>query len=125
MAPALCSVSIDPNALWTVTELDNKLEDLQEEQPESQAAVATPKSSEANEDSFVSEDPAMDASFMSESIYQKMSSPKSIKQRSISTVLSTCLPAGGSADTPFRKAIYADSARALCARIADQGDARA
>ncbi|KAL5363402.1 mitochondrial division protein 1 [Aspergillus floccosus] len=66
-----------------LTELDNKLEDLQEEQPESQAAVATPKSSEANEDSFVSEDPAMDASFMSESIYQKMSSPKSIKQKSI------------------------------------------
>ncbi|KAL4889581.1 mitochondrial division protein 1 [Aspergillus ambiguus] len=66
-----------------LTELDNKLEDLHDAPPDSQAAVATPKSSEPNDDSFVSEDPAMDASFMSESIYQKMSSPKSIKQRSI------------------------------------------
>lgn len=67
----------------TVTELDNKLEDIQQEE-QSLAAVATPKSSDVNDDSIVSEDPAMDASFMSESIYQKIPSPKSVKQRSIS-----------------------------------------
>ncbi|KKK15546.1 hypothetical protein P175DRAFT_0425696 [Aspergillus ochraceoroseus IBT 24754] len=66
-----------------ITELDNKLEDIQEEAVQSQPAVTTPGSSEVNDDSLVSEDPAMDASFMSESIYQKMPSPKSVKQRSI------------------------------------------
>ncbi|PYI04569.1 mitochondrial division protein 1 [Aspergillus sclerotiicarbonarius CBS 121057] len=62
-----------------LTEVENKLEDLQEEEPEVQPP-ATPKSSEANDDSVVSDDPA---SFMSESIYQKIPSPKSVKQRSI------------------------------------------
>jgi hypothetical protein len=66
----------------TVTEVDNKLEDM-EPGPE-EAAMATPRSSEANEDSILSEDPAMDASFMSESIYQKLPSPKSLKHKSIS-----------------------------------------
>ncbi|PYI26500.1 mitochondrial division protein 1 [Aspergillus indologenus CBS 114.80] len=67
-----------------LTEVDNKLEDIeQEEAAHAQAqAPATPKSS-ANDDSTISEDPAMDASFMSESIYQKISSPKSVKQKSI------------------------------------------
>lgn len=65
--------------------MDNKLEDIQEESPETETA-ATPKSDEADE-SFTSEDPAMDASFMSESIYQKLPSPspKSLKHKSTST----------------------------------------
>ncbi|OJK01650.1 hypothetical protein ASPACDRAFT_116561 [Aspergillus aculeatus ATCC 16872] len=68
-----------------LTEVDNKLEDIeQEEAAQAQAqAPATPKSSAANDDSTISEDPAMDASFMSESIYQKIPSPKSVKQKSI------------------------------------------
>ncbi|KAF9893221.1 Mitochondrial fission protein [Aspergillus nanangensis] len=65
-----------------VNGLDQKLEDLQEEQPETPTAT-TPKSSAVNDDSVGSDDPAMDASFMSESIYQKIPSPKSVKQRSI------------------------------------------
>ena len=64
-----------------VTELDNKLEDMEPESDETATAV-TPKSSEANEDSILSEDPAMDASFMSESIYEKIPSPKSLKHKS-------------------------------------------
>ncbi|GCB19101.1 mitochondrial division protein 1 [Aspergillus awamori] len=67
-----------------LNEIENKLEDIQEEQQEAEVPPpATPKSSEANDDSIVSEDPAMGASFMSESIYQKIPSPKSVKQRSI------------------------------------------
>lgn len=66
-----------------MTEVENKLEDLQEEEPEV-APPATPKSSEANDDSVTSEDPATGTTFMSESIYQKIPSPKSVKQRSIS-----------------------------------------
>ncbi|PWY66111.1 mitochondrial division protein 1 [Aspergillus heteromorphus CBS 117.55] len=65
-----------------LTEIENKLEDIEEETPEVPPA-STPRSSEANDDSIVSEDPAMDASFMSESIYQKIPSPRSVKQRSI------------------------------------------
>lgn len=62
--------------------MDNKLEDMGSAY-EDAPAPATPKSSEANEDSIVSEDPAMDASFMSESIYQKLPSPRSVKHKSI------------------------------------------
>ncbi|EAW13166.1 WD repeat-containing protein [Aspergillus clavatus NRRL 1] len=66
-----------------LTEIDNKLEDIQEDTPGTPVAVSTPKSSEAADDSVLSEDSAMDASFMSESIYQKLPSPKSLKKRSI------------------------------------------
>jgi division protein 1 len=69
-----------------VTEIENKLEDMQEEEAQNQP-VATPGSSEANDDSLVSEDPAMDASFMSESIYQKLPSPRSLKHRSIRALI--------------------------------------
>ncbi|KAF7593297.1 Mitochondrial fission protein [Aspergillus hancockii] len=65
-----------------LTEIENKIEDIEEETPETPAAVGTPKSSDVKDDSIVSEDPAMDASFMSESIYQKIPSPKSLKQKS-------------------------------------------
>lgn len=67
-----------------VTEIDNKLEDL-DEQPDD---VSTPRSSDVNDGSIVSEDPAMDASFMSESIYQKLPSPssKSLRHKTISMV---------------------------------------
>ncbi|KAL4740948.1 mitochondrial division protein 1 [Aspergillus similis] len=71
-----------------VNEIDNKLEDMAEEEEAAQAAkaaaaaAATTAGSEANEEP-ASEDPAMDASFMSESIYQKLPSPRSLKHRSI------------------------------------------
>ncbi|THC99468.1 hypothetical protein EYZ11_001017 [Aspergillus tanneri] len=66
-----------------LTEIDNKLEDIQEEPPQTPGLAATPGPLEGNDVSIVSEDPAMDASFMSESIYQKLPSPRSVKQRSI------------------------------------------
>lgn len=66
-----------------MTEIENKLEDTQEEPPQTPTQPVTPASVEGNADSVASEDPAMDASFMSESIYQKLPSPKSVKQRSI------------------------------------------
>lgn len=67
--------------------MDNKLEDIQEEETPETDTAATPKSDEAEESFAASEDPAMDASFMSESIYQKLPSPspKSLKHKSTST----------------------------------------
>ncbi|RDW63115.1 WD repeat-containing protein [Aspergillus mulundensis] len=66
-----------------VNEIDSKIEDM-EEQEAAQAAqtaqAAATSGSEANEEP--TEDPAMDASFMSESIYQKLPSPRSLKHRS-------------------------------------------
>lgn len=73
----------------TVTEIDNKLDDMQEEEeetPDTSATAETPKSSEAQDDTIGSSgDPAMDASFMSESIYEKLPtpSPRSLRHRSI------------------------------------------
>lgn len=69
-----------------MTELDIKLDDFQiEETPDPSAAAETPKSSERLDDSSGSRDPAMDASFMSESIYEKLPtpSPKNLRHRSI------------------------------------------
>lgn len=70
-----------------MTELDNKLEELQpDETTDTSAAAETPKSSEGQEDSIVSSgDPAMEASFMSESIYEKLPTPprRSLRHRSI------------------------------------------
>lgn len=65
-----------------VTELENKLEDIEEETTPTPSE--TPKPAESADETPATEDPAMDASFMSESIYQKLPSPKSIKQRSTS-----------------------------------------
>ncbi|KAL1985409.1 hypothetical protein VTN96DRAFT_7970 [Rasamsonia emersonii] len=62
-----------------LVELDNKLEDMEEEEEAAAAAQATPKSGTTNDQS---EDAALDASFMSESIYQKLS-PRSRKHKSI------------------------------------------
>jgi len=73
----------------TVTELDLKLEDLQLEETPDASAAETPKL-EAPEGSIASSgDPAMDASFMSESIYEKLptSSPKSLRHRSNRMIL--------------------------------------
>ncbi|KAJ5279564.1 hypothetical protein N7478_004936 [Penicillium angulare] len=71
-----------------LTELDNKLEDLPEETPESSATDETPKSAQEQGDSVASSnDPAMDASFMSESIYEKLPdttpTPKSLRSRTL------------------------------------------
>jgi hypothetical protein len=71
-----------------VVEIDNKLEELgeEEETEETPVTAMTPKSSEPNDGSISSEDQAMDASFMSESIYQKLPSPKGKRHRSISMI---------------------------------------
>lgn len=72
-----------------MTEIDNKLEDIQEEEPpQTPGTTGTPKSSEPNEEPPASEDPAMDASFMSESIYQKLPStpPRSLRHKSTSMI---------------------------------------
>ncbi|KAL4920518.1 WD40-repeat-containing domain protein [Aspergillus aurantiobrunneus] len=68
-----------------INEIDNKLEDMEQEaaQTAQSEAAATPGSSEVNEEQATSEDPAVVASFMSESIYQKLPSPRSLKHRSI------------------------------------------
>ncbi|KAI2789912.1 Mitochondrial division protein 1 [Penicillium oxalicum] len=84
----LAGLEMDEAAMEVeITELDNKLEDLQEEEtPEVSSPVDTPKSSEATGDTATpTVDPAMDASFMSESIYEKLptSSPRSLRHRSI------------------------------------------
>lgn len=70
----------------TVVELDNKLEDMEEalEKESSATAPTAPTPGSTVNESLSSEDPAMDASFMSESIYQKLS-PKNKKHRTIST----------------------------------------
>ncbi|CAG8430066.1 unnamed protein product [Penicillium salamii] len=70
-----------------LTELDNKLEEFPEEEEEaSDTPTATETSQQENRDESLgsSDDPAMDASFMSESIYEKLptSSPKSLRHRS-------------------------------------------
>ncbi|KAJ5152249.1 Mitochondrial division protein 1 [Penicillium capsulatum] len=84
----LAGLEMDEAALeHDLTELDNKLEDFQpEETPDTTSADETPKSSEAQDDSVASSgDPAMDASFMSESIYEKLPTPssKNLRHRSI------------------------------------------
>lgn len=75
----------DTDCWGTVTEVENKLEDFKDE--EASAAVATPKSTDVKDDSLLSEDSAMDASFMSESIYQKLPSPRSVRHKSSSQLL--------------------------------------
>lgn len=93
-AMILIRLGLVAEILNAVTNIDNKLEDIQpEEPPETPATTATAKSSDGNEGSVTSEDPAMDASFMSESIYQKLPSPspKSLKHKSTSTTPSTGL----------------------------------
>lgn len=58
--------------------LDNKIEDMQEELEDAEATQAFPPiTDEGNEDPTSQEAKAMDASFMSESIYEKIPSPKS------------------------------------------------
>ncbi|KAJ5370704.1 Mitochondrial division protein 1 [Penicillium cataractarum] len=84
----LAGLEMDEAAMEVeITELDNKLEDLQEEEtPESSVTAETPKTSEIKDDAGASSgDPAMDASFMSESIYEKLPtpSPRSLRHRSI------------------------------------------
>ncbi|KAJ5629767.1 hypothetical protein N7528_003424 [Penicillium herquei] len=83
----LAGLEMDEAALeHDLTELDIKLEDLiPEETTDTSAAAETPKSSMEQDESTASSDPAMDASFMSESIYEKLPnpSPKSLRHRSI------------------------------------------
>lgn len=64
-----------------MVQLDNKLEDLEEE---AATRPDTPKTNDALEPSAASDTQAMDASFMSESIYEKLPSPKTWKHKSLS-----------------------------------------
>ncbi|OJI95952.1 hypothetical protein ASPVEDRAFT_48235 [Aspergillus versicolor CBS 583.65] len=66
-----------------VNEIENKLEDMGEGSDQTAQNEAPTPASEGNEEPSSSEDQAMDASFMSESIYQKIPSPRSLKHRSI------------------------------------------
>ncbi|KKZ68509.1 mitochondrial division protein 1 [[Emmonsia] crescens] len=63
-----------------LVQLDNKLEDLEEE---AATRPDTPKTNDALEPSAASDTQAMDASFMSESIYEKLPSPKTWKHKSL------------------------------------------
>ncbi|OXV05458.1 hypothetical protein Egran_06774 [Elaphomyces granulatus] len=65
-----------------LVELENKLEDLGEEMGEAAAIETTPKLGGHN-DEAISEDAGAEESFMSESIYQKLPSPRSRKHRTI------------------------------------------
>ncbi|KAJ5489062.1 Mitochondrial division protein 1 [Penicillium diatomitis] len=84
----LAGLEMDEAAMEVeITELDNKLEDFPEEETsEPPSTVETPRSADATSDTATPTiDPAMDASFMSESIYEKLptSSPRSLRHRSI------------------------------------------
>lgn len=80
-----CSVKLTA----IVVELDDKIEDMDEEEEEEEEA-ATAKATPTSETNESSEEAALDASFMSESIYQKLptTSPRGRKVRSISTLCS-------------------------------------
>ncbi|KAJ5312679.1 hypothetical protein PENANT_c007G09017 [Penicillium antarcticum] len=81
----LAGLEMDEAALeHELTELDVKLEEFQEEGSQDTPVAATPQSEEQDESTGSSSDPAMEASFMSESIYDKLPSPspKSLRHRS-------------------------------------------
>ncbi|KAK2746942.1 Mitochondrial fission protein [Myotisia sp. PD_48] len=68
-----------------LVQLDNKLEDMEEALDGSvgELATATPQTNDGNISPIDPETTAMDASFMSESMYEKIPSPKSWRQKSI------------------------------------------
>ncbi|PGH16513.1 mitochondrial division protein 1 [Polytolypa hystricis UAMH7299] len=66
-----------------LVQMDNKLEDMEEAAETAAPAIGTPKTNDASSTTQDSESQAMDASFMSESIYEKLPSPKTWKQKSI------------------------------------------
>ena len=107
----------------TVNELDNKLEDMEEESVQAAKNEAPTPAPEGNEEPGSSEDQAMDASFMSESIYQKIPSPRSLKHRSIRMRL--CYSSRELRLIDYRETIYAGSARAFRAGLRDKGNASA
>ncbi|KMU74608.1 mitochondrial division protein 1 [Coccidioides immitis RMSCC 3703] len=65
-----------------LVQLDNRLEDMEEAMEESATLISTPKAVD-DEVTLDSENQAMDASFMSESIYEKIPSPKAWKHKSL------------------------------------------
>ncbi len=99
----------------TVNEIENKLEDMEEESAQTAQNEAPTPASDGNEEPASSEDQAMDASFMSESIYQKIPSPRSLKHRSIRMRL---LYLGVELRlTDYRETIHAGSTRAFRAGL--------
>ena len=104
-----------------MVELENKLEDMEEETGQGTAIETTPKLGGHNDDAISCEDAGAEESFMSESIYQKLPSPKSRKHRTISTLF-VFLQENRALDltTTIRKAINGDFARAFRARNSHQ-----
>jgi len=70
---------------WSVLNVDNKIEDLQEELEDAAAlSQKTPTMDPGPTEEATSEEPgAVDASFMSESIYEKLPSPKAKRLKAI------------------------------------------
>ncbi|WEW56909.1 Mitochondrial fission protein [Emydomyces testavorans] len=67
-----------------LVQLDNKLEDMEEAVDESTAAASTPKTVDIETTMVDSENQVSDASFMSESIYEKIPSPKTWRHKATS-----------------------------------------
>lgn len=67
-----------------MVKLDNKLEDMEDELDESAVGASTPKTADAETTVTDPENQAMDASFMSESIYEKLPSPKTWRHKTTS-----------------------------------------
>jgi division protein 1 len=66
-------------------QLENKLRDMGQETDEAAVNDDSPNASVLTDTPLGSESQAMDASFMSESIYEKIPSPKSWRQKTISS----------------------------------------
>lgn len=103
--------------------MDNKIEILEEELEDAAALLNEPHpETDAVDENSTSETHAMDASFMSESIYEKLPppSPKSKRPRAISMLTDGDHLALRTANSPRTK-IYANSTRAFRTGIYDKG----
>jgi mitochondrial division protein 1 len=73
-----------PNVAPAVLNIDHQLEDLQEELEDAAALSQRTPKPDIEGDADVSEINTTNASFMSESIYEKLPSPKTRKHKTIS-----------------------------------------
>lgn len=67
-----------------MVKLDNKLEDMEEDLDESAIGASTPKTADAETSVTDPDNQAEDASFMSESIYEKIPSPRTWRHKTTS-----------------------------------------
>lgn len=74
-----------------MVQLDNRLEDMEENEA---GKAATPKSHDTATSPTDPENQAMDASFMSESIYEKIPSPRTLKHKAIRLCPLPCFYSG-------------------------------